>query len=56
MWARGYVRLGGAGGGVAVPADDVRVFIGGELPTPFLQRCGIVLDTHFGVPRIGTLA
>lgn len=48
-----WVRLDGPEGALTVPADDVFVFIGGELPTPFLERCGIVLDTHFGVPRIG---
>ncbi|HSJ09528.1 MAG TPA: FAD-dependent oxidoreductase [Longimicrobiales bacterium] len=30
--------------------DDVFVFIGGELPTRFLQACGIALDTRFGEP------
>ncbi|WP_412061607.1 NAD(P)-binding domain-containing protein [Rubrivirga sp. IMCC45206] len=47
-------RLDTPGGEVVVPADDVFVLIGGEPPTPFLERCGIVLDTHFGVPRIGS--
>ena len=26
-------------------------FIGGELPTAFLQACGVAMDTHFGEPR-----
>ena len=30
--------------------DYVFVFIGGELPTAFLERCGIVIDTKFGQP------
>jgi len=34
-----------------VPADDVFIFIGGELPTAFLEACGVALDTHFGEPR-----
>ena len=34
-----------------IPNDDVFVFIGGELPTAFLQACGVALDTHFGTPR-----
>ncbi|HYE97143.1 MAG TPA: NAD(P)-binding domain-containing protein [Rubricoccaceae bacterium] len=31
--------------------DEVFVFIGGELPTAFLQSCGIAMNTHFGTPR-----
>ncbi len=31
-----------------VPADQVFVFIGGELPTSFLQSCGVEIETHFG--------
>ncbi len=31
--------------------DDVFIFAGGELPTKFLQECGIELNTHFGTPR-----
>lgn len=30
--------------------DDVFAFIGGELPTKFLQETGIALDTKFGEP------
>jgi thioredoxin reductase len=37
--------------GEAVPADDVFVFIGGELPTAFLRACGVELETKFGEPR-----
>ncbi|MEJ2678619.1 MAG: NAD(P)-binding domain-containing protein [Gemmatimonadota bacterium] len=33
-----------------VPADQVFVFIGGELPTGFLKSCGVEVDTHFGTP------
>ena len=40
-----------AGAETTVPTDDVFVFIGGELPTAFLQSIGVALDTHFGTPR-----
>jgi thioredoxin reductase len=30
--------------------DQLFVFIGGELPTPFLERCGVKIDTKFGEP------
>ncbi len=33
-----------------VPADQVFVFIGGELPTGFLRACGVEIETHFGAP------
>ncbi|MCG6954906.1 MAG: NAD(P)-binding domain-containing protein, partial [Gemmatimonadetes bacterium] len=33
-----------------VPADQVFVFIGGELPTAFLRGCGVEIETHFGAP------
>lgn len=36
----------------SLPNDDVFIFIGGVLPTKFLQSCGIEMDTHFGTPRI----
>jgi hypothetical protein len=26
------------------------VFIGGELPTPFLRQCGVEVETKFGEP------
>jgi thioredoxin reductase (NADPH) len=35
---------------VEVPADQVFVFIGGELPTEFLRSCGVEIETHFGAP------
>ncbi len=35
----------------ALANDDVFVFAGGELPTRFLQECGIDMNTHFGTPR-----
>lgn len=28
--------------------DRVFIFIGGELPTPFLERCGVEVETRFG--------
>lgn len=34
----------------ALPNDDVFIFAGGELPTKFLESCGIQMDTHFGRP------
>lgn len=37
-------------GQMTIPADQVFVFIGGELPTPFLRSCGIEIDTRFGEP------
>ncbi len=33
-----------------VPADQVFVFIGGELPTAFLRSAGVEIETHFGAP------
>jgi thioredoxin reductase (NADPH) len=36
---------------VVVPNDYVFVFAGGELPTAFLQACGVAIDTKFGAPR-----
>jgi thioredoxin reductase len=36
---------------VGLPADQVFVFIGGELPTPFLRAAGVEIETHFGAPR-----
>ncbi len=44
-------RLDGPGGTSDVPAEDVFVFAGGELPTPFLEACGVALDVKFGTPR-----
>ena len=35
---------------LALPNDHLFVFAGGELPTPFLKRCGIQIDTKFGEP------
>ena len=37
-------------GALAVPADQVFVFIGGELPTTFLRSSGVEIETHFGAP------
>jgi thioredoxin reductase len=36
---------------VGLPADQVFVFIGGELPKPFLRAAGVEIETHFGAPR-----
>jgi thioredoxin reductase len=35
---------------IPLPNDHLFVFAGGELPTPFLERCGIQIDTKFGQP------
>jgi len=44
-----HVVLRGAGDQlVTVPSSQVFVFIGGELPTRFLETCGIEIDTKFG--------
>lgn len=40
----------GEGGRLTVPNDQVLVFIGGTLPTPFLEACGVAIDTKFGTP------
>lgn len=34
-----------------VANDVVFIFAGGELPTAFLQACGVAIDTKFGAPR-----
>ncbi len=45
------VVLAGAGQDrLEVPADQVFVFIGGELPSGFLKSCGVEVETHFGTP------
>ena len=36
---------------VPVVNDQVLIFAGGELPTPFLKACGVAVDTKFGAPR-----
>jgi len=33
-----------------LPNDHLFIFAGGELPKPFLKRCGIQIDTKFGQP------
>jgi thioredoxin reductase (NADPH) len=33
---------------LSVPVDQVLIFAGGELPTPFLRQCGVEIDTKFG--------
>jgi len=37
----------------SLPNDQVLVFIGGTLPTSFLESCGIEIDTKFGEPVRG---
>ena len=44
------VTLSTNGGSVDVPATQILVFIGGELPTHFLRECGVEIETHFGAP------
>ncbi|HSM04493.1 MAG TPA: NAD(P)-binding domain-containing protein [Longimicrobiales bacterium] len=51
----GAVRLAGTGPSEdveerRVPGDQVFIFAGGELPTPFLRACGVEIDTKFGEP------
>jgi thioredoxin reductase/NAD-dependent dihydropyrimidine dehydrogenase PreA subunit len=31
-----------------LPTDQVLIFAGGELPTPFLRECGVDIETKFG--------
>lgn len=60
LWSTNLTRIGGGelayadgeGREHTLPNDDVFVFIGGELPTAFLQACGVTMDTHFGTPRV----
>jgi thioredoxin reductase len=40
----------GSSGPQTIPNDQVFVFIGGELPTKFLDSCGVAIDTKFGQP------
>ncbi len=40
----------GSSGPQTIPNDQVFVFIGGELPTKFLDSCGVAIDTKFGEP------
>jgi thioredoxin reductase (NADPH) len=44
------VWLTGQSDRFAVENDQVFVFAGGELPTPFLKSCGVEIDTKFGAP------
>jgi thioredoxin reductase len=45
------VTVKDGGGSVShMDNDELFVFIGGELPTPFLERCGVAIDTKFGEP------
>jgi thioredoxin reductase (NADPH) len=47
----GYVEYADTGGAVTrIEATRTFVFIGGELPTPFLHACGVELETRFGTP------
>jgi thioredoxin reductase/NAD-dependent dihydropyrimidine dehydrogenase PreA subunit len=48
--AEGSVTLARNGTREPVPADQVFVFIGGELPSAFLAACGVEIDTKFGEP------
>lgn len=49
--AEAAVTIGLPDGGVReLRIDDTFVFIGGELPTRFLQDAGIAMDTRFGQP------
>lgn len=58
LWGTTPVRIGddhvvledGAGERRSLPNDQVLVFIGGTLPTGFLEACGVAIDTKFGEP------
>ena len=45
---RGAVRLEAAGGGQRIAADAVLICAGGVLPTAFLERIGVAIETCFG--------
>lgn len=46
-----HITYKDAAGAIQTRANEfVFVFIGGELPTPFLKACGIAIDTKFGTP------
>ncbi len=44
------VSMSMGGQSLDVPASQIFVFIGGELPTGFLRECGVEIETHFGAP------
>lgn len=44
------VELATPEGTEQLPNDQVFVFIGGELPIPFLEACGVAIDVKFGEP------
>jgi thioredoxin reductase (NADPH) len=46
-----HVHLSRTGGdSLELSADQIFVFIGGELPTSFLRASGVEIETHFGAP------
>ena len=45
-----HVLLSNGTDPMRLPNDRIFVFIGGVLPTPFLEACGIEIDTKFGTP------
>lgn len=49
VWLASEARDGGEARPIA--NDQVLVFAGGELPTPFLRDCGIEIESRFGAPR-----
>ncbi|MCA9736993.1 MAG: NAD(P)-binding domain-containing protein [Gemmatimonadetes bacterium] len=46
------ILQGADGSPILLPNDQVFVFAGGELPTPFLTACGIEIEKRFGAPRL----
>ena len=44
------VKLATPGSEMTLGNDQVLVFAGGVLPSPFLEACGIMIDTKFGAP------
>ena len=45
-----HTRDGTSGEPFRVPAGQVFIFAGGELPTAFLRTCGVEIETKFGRP------
>ena len=57
LWSTNLVRIEpdavtyrNGDGEVRLPNDYAFIFAGGELPTKFLQDCGVEIDTKFGAP------
>jgi thioredoxin reductase (NADPH) len=42
------ISTGNNGNNISVPNDLVYIFAGGELPTQFLEKAGIIITKKFG--------